>query len=96
MTMKQKQKQLASFMDIGNMVMNIILDKEENPLSLETEMKTDEQKILRLNKTNKTSEGVFVILMFWFLILCFYLVFNKNLTMLPSFICGSDPTYDIG
>ena len=45
MTMKQKQaskKQLASFMDIGNMVMNIILDKEKNPLSLETEMKTDE------------------------------------------------------
>lgn len=42
MTMKQKQKQLASFMDIGNMVMNIILDKEENPLPLETEMKTDE------------------------------------------------------
>lgn len=42
MTMKQKQKQLASFMDIGNMVMNRILDKEENSLSLETEMKTDE------------------------------------------------------
>ena len=42
MTMKQKQKQLASFMDIGNMVMNIILDKEENTLPLETEMKTDE------------------------------------------------------
>ena len=36
MTMKQKQKQLASFMDIGNMVMN------NNALSLETETKTDE------------------------------------------------------
>lgn len=42
MTMKQKQEQLTSFMDIGNMVMNRILDKEENSLSLETEMKTDE------------------------------------------------------
>ena len=39
MTMKE---QLTSFMDIGNMVMNRILDKEENSLSLETEMKTDE------------------------------------------------------
>ena len=42
MTMKQKQEELTSFMDIGNMVMNRILDKEENSLSLETEMKTDE------------------------------------------------------
>ena len=42
MTMKQKQEQLTSFMDIGNVVMNKILDKEENSLSLETEMKTDE------------------------------------------------------
>ena len=42
MTMKQKQEQLTSFMDIGNMVMNRILDKEENSLSLETEMETDE------------------------------------------------------
>ena len=38
MIMKQKQEQLTSSMDIGNMVMNKILDKEENSLSLETEM----------------------------------------------------------
>ena len=38
MIMKQKQEQLTSFMDIGNMVMNKILDNEENSLSLETEM----------------------------------------------------------
>lgn len=32
MAMKQKQKQFFSFVDIGSMEMNVILDKEKNSI----------------------------------------------------------------